>query len=47
MFFFLQEFRQIIRIQMGTKCVPLIVDLVLYCYQSQFMAKSQNTILDT
>ena len=32
-------YRQIIGIPMGTNCAPLIADLFLYCYESQFMAK--------
>ena len=31
-------FRQIVGIPMGTNCAPLIADLFLYCYESQFMA---------
>ena len=32
-------YRQVIGIPMGTNCTPLIADLFLYCYESQFMAK--------
>ena len=32
-------YRQIIGIPMGTNCAPLIADLFLYCYESQFIAK--------
>ena len=32
-------YRQIVGIPMGTNCAPLIADLFLYCYESQFMAK--------
>ena len=32
-------YRQKIGIPMGTNCAPLIADLFLYCYESQFMAK--------
>ena len=32
-------YRQVIGIPMGTNCAPLIADLFLYCYESQFMAK--------
>ena len=32
-------YRQTIGIPMGTNCAPLIADLFLYCYESQFMAK--------
>lgn len=32
-------YRQVIRIPMGTNCAPMIADLFLYCYESQFMAK--------
>ena len=31
--------RQVIGIPMGTNCAPLIADLFLYCYESQFMSK--------
>ena len=37
-----QIYRQIIGIPMGTNCAPLIADLFLYCYESQFMAKLQK-----
>ena len=30
-------YRQVIGIPMGTNCAPLIADLFLYCYESQFM----------
>ena len=30
-------YRQIIGIPMGTNCAPLIADLFLYCYESNFM----------
>ena len=32
-------YRQVIGIPMGTNCAPLIADLFLYCYESQFMSK--------
>lgn len=32
-------YRQVIGIPMGTNCAPLVADLFLYCYESQFMAK--------
>ena len=32
-------FRQVIGIPMGTNCAPLIADLFLYCYESDFMLK--------
>ncbi len=32
-------YRQKVGIPMGTNCAPLIADLFLYCYESQFMAK--------
>ena len=32
-------YRQVVGIPMGTNCAPLIADLFLYCYESQFMAK--------
>ena len=31
--------RQVVCIPMGTSCAPLIADLFLYCYESQFMTK--------
>lgn len=37
-----QIYRQVIGIPMGTNCAPLIADLFLYCYESQFMAKLQK-----
>ena len=37
-------FRQIVGIPMGTNCAPLIADLFLYCYESQFMAKLQKDL---
>ena len=32
-------YKQVIGIPMGTNCAPLIADLFLYWYESQFMAK--------
>ena len=32
-------YRQVIGIPMGTNCAPLIADLFLYCYESEFMLK--------
>ena len=32
-------YRQVVGIPMGTNCAPLIADLFLYCYESQFMTK--------
>ena len=32
-------YRQVVGITMGTNCAPLIADLFLYCYESQFMTK--------
>ena len=32
-------YRQVIDIPTGTICAPLLADLFLYCYESQFMAK--------
>jgi len=32
-------FRKIVGIPMRMNCAPLIADLYLYCYESQFMAK--------
>ena len=44
-------YRQVVGIPMGTNCAPLIADLFLYCYESQFMAKiykdpSKHDLLD-
>ena len=30
-------YRQVIGIQMGTNCAPLVADLFLYCYERDFM----------
>ena len=30
-------YRQIVGISMGTNCVPLMADLFLFCYESDFM----------
>ena len=30
-------FRQIVGIPMGTDCAPLVADLFLFCYESDFM----------
>ena len=30
-------FRQIVGIPMGTNCAPLVADLVLFCYERDFM----------
>ena len=30
-------YRQIVGIPMGTKCAPLVADLLLYCYERDFM----------
>ena len=32
-------YRQVIGIPMGTNCAPLIADLFLYCYESEFMTR--------
>ena len=45
-------YRQVIGIPMGTNCAPLIADLFLYCYESQFMSKinkdpSQQHLVET
>ena len=32
-------YRQVIGIPMGTNCAPLIADLFLYCYESEFMLR--------
>ena len=31
------RFRQIVGIQIGTNCAPLVVDLFLFCYDRDFM----------
>ena len=30
-------YRQILGIPMGTKCAPLVADLLLFCYERDFM----------
>ena len=30
-------YRQIVGIPMGTNCIPLVVDLFLFCYERDFM----------
>ena len=37
-----QLFRQTIGIPMGTNCVPLLADLFLYSYESEFLDKLVN-----
>ena len=43
-------YRQIIRIPMGTNCVPLVADLFLFCYERDFMKslspKNQADIIE-
>ena len=36
--FLTKFYGQIVGIQMGTNCAPLIADLFLCCYESDFMA---------
>ena len=31
-------YQQIVGIPMGTNCAPLIADLILYCYERDFMS---------
>ena len=31
-------YQQIVGISMGTNCAPLIADLVLYCYEKDFVS---------
>ena len=35
-------YRQVIDIQMGTNCAPLVADLFLYCYERDFMLTIDN-----
>ena len=35
--FSLKLYRQIVGIPMGTNCAPLVADLFLFCYESDFM----------
>ena len=35
-------YRQIVGIQMGTNCAPLVADLFLYCYERDFMDALDN-----
>ena len=37
-------YRQIVGIPIGTNCAPLVANLFLYCYESQFMAKLQKDL---
>ena len=43
-------YRQIVRIPMGTNCAPLVADLVLFCYERDFMFSlsdyNQNDIIE-
>ena len=36
-------YQQIVGIPMGTNCAPLIADLFLYCYESDFMSDLQKS----
>ena len=36
-------YQQIVGIPMGTNCAPLIADLFLYCYMSDFMSNLQKS----
>ena len=36
-------YQQIVRIPMGTNCAPLIADLLLYCYERDFMSDLQKS----
>ena len=35
--FGLKLYRQIVGIPMGTNCAPLVADLILFCYERDFM----------
>ena len=35
-------YRQIVGIPMGTKCAPLVADLFLFCYETDFMTSLSN-----
>ena len=35
-------YRHIVGIPMGTKCVPLVADLFLFCYERDFMTSLSN-----
>ena len=37
-------YQLIVGIPMGTNCAPLIADLVLYCYERDFMPSLQKSI---
>ena len=43
-------YRQIVGIPMGTNCVPLVADLFLFCYESDFMLSlsydSQSEVIE-
>ena len=36
-------YQQIVEIPTGTNCVPLIVDLFLYCYERDFISNLQKS----
>ena len=40
--FGIRLFRQIIGIQMGKNCAPLVADLFLFCYERDFFLKKSN-----
>ena len=45
--FGLKLYRQIVGIQMGTNCAPLVADLFLFCYERDFMLSlSDNNQID-
>ena len=35
-------YRQVVEIQMGTNCAPLVADLFLFCYERDFMMSLSN-----
>ena len=37
-------YRQIVGIQMGTNCAPLVADLFLFCYERDFMLSLSDNI---
>ena len=38
-------YRQIVGIPMGTNCAPLVADLFLFCYESDFLLSLCQTII--
>ena len=42
-----KSYRQIVGISMGTNCAPLVTDLLLFCYERDFLlSRSEDTQSD-